>query len=254
MHNFYLPHFRVKMDAVPGMPTYFVFTPTKTTEEYRRELKNYEEYRQPDPNNPGTELWENFEYELACAELCGYGHYSMRRIVRIVDEDEYEEWLKGQQSYYLTTIRNTESDPFSDRLLDFEIEERKIQFDTAFQRALSGLTPAERTVQFDYVNFETGSATLTPLSRYELNNLLEALNNDASLDVELAGHTDNTGDADVNLALSRDRAKAVYDYLKVNNIDSTRMSWVGFGQNRPIDTNDTDAGREKNRRTEFRIK
>lgn len=40
LHNFYLPHFRVKMDAIPGMPTYFVFTPSKTTEEYRQELKS----------------------------------------------------------------------------------------------------------------------------------------------------------------------------------------------------------------------
>ncbi|MFN9680128.1 MAG: flagellar motor protein MotB, partial [Bacteroidota bacterium] len=44
LHNFYLPHFRVKMDAIPGMPTYFVFTPSKTTEEYRQELKKYAEY------------------------------------------------------------------------------------------------------------------------------------------------------------------------------------------------------------------
>ena len=47
LHNFYLPHFRVKMDAVPGMPTYFVFTPTKTTEEFRQQLRDYPEYQKP---------------------------------------------------------------------------------------------------------------------------------------------------------------------------------------------------------------
>jgi len=114
LHNFYLPHFRVKMDAVPGMPTYFVFTPTKTTEEYRASLSQYKEYQIPsDPLEPnGPQFWETFNYELACAELCGTGHYSMKRIVRIVSEAEYEEWLSKQNSYYLTNIRNTDEDPY----------------------------------------------------------------------------------------------------------------------------------------------
>ena len=71
LHNFYLPQFRVKMDAIPGLPTYFVFTPVKTTAEYRQELSKYPEYQQPaDPADPtGPKRWEKFEYELACAEL-----------------------------------------------------------------------------------------------------------------------------------------------------------------------------------------
>jgi len=113
LHNFYLPHFRVKMDAVPGIPTYFVFTPKITTEEYRNNLKKAPEYNEPtDPNDPNSKLkWETFEYELACAELCGKGHFSMRRVVKIVSEAEYKEWLKKQKSYYMSSIRNTEDDP-----------------------------------------------------------------------------------------------------------------------------------------------
>lgn len=124
LHNFYLPHFRVKMDAVPGMPTYFVFTPTKTTEEYREELKKYSEYRVPeDPDDPeGPEKWEVFDYELACAELCGNGHFSMRKVVRIVTEEEYEAWLDEQSSYYMSNIRNSDDDPFAGELLSNEIE------------------------------------------------------------------------------------------------------------------------------------
>jgi len=114
LHNFYLPHFRVKMDAVPGMPTYFVFTPSKTTEEYRQELKNYDEYNVPvDPDDPESMLkWEAFDYELACAELCGKGHFSMKRLVKIVPEAEYQDWLSKQQSYYESTIKGTDNDPF----------------------------------------------------------------------------------------------------------------------------------------------
>jgi cytochrome c oxidase subunit 2 len=122
LHNFYLPHFRVKMDAVPGMPTYFVFTPTTTTEEYRQKLSKYPEYQvKRDPSDPESPtLWESFNYELACAELCGSGHYSMRRLVRVVSEAEYETWLKSQSSFYLSQIRNTDADPLKGQELKID--------------------------------------------------------------------------------------------------------------------------------------
>lgn len=122
LHNFYLPHFRVKMDAVPGMPTYFVFTPTTTTEEYRQKLSKYPEYQvKRDPSDPESPtLWESFNYELACAELCGSGHYSMRRLVKVVSEAEYETWLKSQSSFYLSQIRNTDDDPLKGQELKID--------------------------------------------------------------------------------------------------------------------------------------
>lgn len=115
LHNFALPHFRVKMDAVPGMPTYFIFTPTTTTEEYRESLRDYPEYQRPsDPKDPESDpLWKSFDYELACMELCGSGHFSMKKIVKIVSEDEYKEWLSKQQSYYEAAIKGTAEDPFA---------------------------------------------------------------------------------------------------------------------------------------------
>jgi len=81
LHSVFAPHFRLKMDAVPGMPTSFWFTPTKTTEEMRVETGN------PD-----------FNYEIACTEICGNGHFSMRLIVVVVEPDEFIEWKKNQQS------------------------------------------------------------------------------------------------------------------------------------------------------------
>ncbi len=122
LHSFFLPHFRVKMDAVPGMPTYFVFTPTKTTEEYRQELSKYPEYQVPsDPKDPESEpLWKTFNFELACAELCGKGHFSMRKVVRIVTEEEYKAWLSEQQSYYMTSIRGKDEDPRKGEVLPGE--------------------------------------------------------------------------------------------------------------------------------------
>ena len=82
LHSVFLPHFRVKMDAVPGMPTHFKFKVTKTTEDMRKETRN-----------------PNFTYELACTEICGQGHFSMRMPVVVEDEESYERWKASQESW-----------------------------------------------------------------------------------------------------------------------------------------------------------
>jgi len=261
LHNFALPHFRVKMDAVPGMPTYFVFTPNTTTEEYRQRLGSldregnpkYPEWHEPaDPTEPnGPKRWEAFQYELACAELCGRGHFSMRREVKIVSEEEYEEWLGTQTSYYLSTIRNTDKDPFKGQLLDTELKARKTAFNDNIQRAMS--SEVDKIIKLNYVNFETGSATLTALSRYELDNVVAAMGKYPNVTIEVAGHTDSTGSLEGNVALSDARANSVATYLKNKGVAESRLRAVGYGPNKPVDTNDTDAGRANNRRTELEI-
>ncbi len=256
IHSFYLPHFRVKMDAVPGMPTYFVFTPTRTTEEYRNDLSKYPEYQQlSDPDDPESEpLWKTFNYELACAELCGKGHFSMRKVVRIVSQEEYDKWVKEQQSYYLSTIRGTNEDPRKDELLGVEITQRAQDFSQAVEKALAAENAEEKIIRLNYVYFETGSAKLTDISRYELSNLGQTMAAHPNMTIEVAGHTDNVGDPAANLSLSQERARAVYDYLVNNgNVPASRMTVRGYGQIKPIDTNETEEGRAKNRRTEFQI-
>lgn len=255
LHNFALPHFRVKMDAVPGMPTYFIFTPTMTTEEYRDKLRDVPEYQTPsDPNDSESDpLWKAFNFELACMELCGSGHFSMRKTVTIVSEDEYKEWLSKQGSYYLTTVRGTDDDTRKGELLDVEIQQRKQEFNDAVDKALGTEDAAEKIIRLQYVTFETGSANLTPLSRHELDNLVAALNKYSDVTIEVAGHTDNTGDAENNLTLSQNRATAVYNYLTDKGIAAERLTAVGYGQNNPIDDNGTEEGRANNRRTEFKI-
>jgi outer membrane protein OmpA-like peptidoglycan-associated protein len=71
--------------------------------------------------------------------------------------------------------------------------------------------------------------------------------------LELAGHTDSDGDDSSNLTLSQKRADAVLNYLLSKGVDADRLTAVGYGETRPIDTNDTDAGKQNNRRTEFQI-
>jgi len=255
LHNFYLPHFRVKMDAVPGIPTYFVFTPTKTTEDYREELRKYPEYQAPsDPEDPNSApLWKAFEYELACAELCGKGHYSMKKIVKVVEQDEYDAWLAKQKSWFFSQVRNTDDDPYKGQLLDSEISERKEAFNDKLNLALKSDKVDDKLIRLEHVEFETGSSRLTELSVYEIENLADALQRFEDVKIELGGHTDNTGNLENNIALSNDRANAVRSELIEQGIDELRLVAIGYGPNQPVDTNETDAGRQNNRRTEFKI-
>ncbi len=255
LHNFYLPHFRVKMDAVPGMPTYFIFTPTKTTEEYREELSNYPEYNLPkDPDDPQSPLlWEAFNYELACAELCGASHFSMRKIVRIVTEAEYENWLAQQPSYYLTSIRNSGEDPHRGKLLDVEIRLRREDFNTAFESALAAATAEEKSVPLNDVQFENGTAQMTDDAQFAINDIADILRRYPDVRIEIGGHTDDTGDAAANMQLSRERAQAVYQELITRGVDAARMTATGYGQTRPVASNDTEEGRRQNRRMEIQI-
>lgn len=99
LHSVSLPHFRQKMDAMPGMPTRMWFIPTKTTAEMREELNDSE-----------------FNYELACQQICGRGHFSMRLLVIVDEPADYEKW-KAEQDAWMesgagendTTIRTDEA-------------------------------------------------------------------------------------------------------------------------------------------------
>ena len=254
LHNFYLPHFRVKMDAIPGLPTYFIFTPTMTTEEYRERLSTYPEWQVPyDETDPaGPQKWELFDYELACAELCGKGHWSMKKVVKIVSEEEYNEWMLSQPSYYKSNIRGTDQDPLG-RLLDYEIAARTQELTSDFESALILDDPSEASIRLTNLFFATGSAQLEDDSKFELNSLAKLLQDYGDVSIEVSGHTDSTGDASANQLLSEARASSVFEYLVAQGIDEGRISTVGYGPNRPADTNETEEGRQNNRRIEMRI-
>ncbi len=259
LHNFDIPHFRVKMDAVPGLPTVFKFRPTVTTEQYRKNLGATDKDGNPlypkqwepmDPSEPdGPMRWEAFNYELACAELCGNGHYSMRRVVEIVEQDEYEEWLKEQKSYYLTTIKGTDEDPYK---LDPKAAAKKA-FTDAVTAAMSSDNEADKVLRLDNVKFATGKSELTPESTDELNNLMSILEAYPTMTIEIAGHTDNVGNPVSNQNLSAERAGAVALYLQNNGVAANRMVSKGYGDTVPVADNATIDGKRQNRRTEFKI-
>ncbi|MCB0261065.1 MAG: OmpA family protein [Calditrichae bacterium] len=113
----------------------------------------------------------------------------------------------------------------------------------------------KKPIALDGIYFRSGSAELDPNSESILDKVFETLNDNPDIEVEIHGHTDNTGGADLNRRLSQKRAESVKAYLVDKGISATRMTAKGFGPDRPIAPNDTPAGRAKNRRIEFyRIK
>ena len=101
------------------------------------------------------------------------------------------------------------------------------------------------------VFFDTGSAELRSESFIELNLLKNLLEENQKLKIRINGHTDNVGTETDNLLLSENRAKAVHNYLVDQGIDQGRLSYKGFGESLPIETNESLEGRQSNRRTEF---
>jgi outer membrane protein OmpA-like peptidoglycan-associated protein len=98
------------------------------------------------------------------------------------------------------------------------------------------------------VTFETGKATIRPESFPHLDMVVEFMAHKKTARVEIEGHTDNVGNAKANKTLSEKRAQACRNYIVSKGIDKKRLDAVGFGDERPIAPNDTDEGRQKNRR------
>jgi outer membrane protein OmpA-like peptidoglycan-associated protein len=110
-----------------------------------------------------------------------------------------------------------------------------------------------KTIQLKNIYFEFDRDELMPRSFVELNKLLKILKDHPKMVVEIGGHTDNFGEDVYNLDLSSRRAKAVVAFLVQNKIAATRLKFKGFGEGKPIASNETDEGRAQNRRVEFLI-
>lgn len=108
-------------------------------------------------------------------------------------------------------------------------------------------------VTLQNIFFDTNKFELLPESMVELNILIEMLKTNATVGIEIQGHTDHIGDVNLNQKLSENRAKAVYDFLIKNGIDKKRLTFKGYGATKPRSDNNTEEGRKLNRRTEFII-
>ncbi len=110
-----------------------------------------------------------------------------------------------------------------------------------------------KVFKLEKVYFDFGKATLRPESFPSLNELTEMLKAKPNITIEIGGHTDNVGDDQNNLKLSQNRAESVRTYIIGKGINGKRIIAKGYGEEIPIATNNTDAGRQQNRRTEVKI-
>ncbi|PCJ89102.1 MAG: peptidoglycan-associated lipoprotein [Flavobacteriales bacterium] len=124
----------------------------------------------------------------------------------------------------------------------------EVHKDIFMKKIKVGETIVLRNIFFDY-----GKHTLRPESTYELERVLKIMVDNPTIKVEISGHTDNRGSDSFNQKLSGNRAKSVVDHLIGKGIPSARLIYAGYGETQPIDTNDTEEGRQLNRRTEFKI-
>jgi len=125
---------------------------------------------------------------------------------------------------------------------------QEIQKDIYLKPIKIGQSIVLRNIFFDF-----DKATIRPESKTELENLIKLMNDNPNIKIEISGHTDNIGSASYNQKLSESRAKAVVDYLIEHGIERSRLSYMGYGFEKPIASNDTEEGRQLNRRVEFKI-
>lgn len=110
-----------------------------------------------------------------------------------------------------------------------------------------------RVFTLENVYFEFGKSTLKSESFPALDELVALLKAAPTMEIEVSGHTDNIGSKESNLKLSKDRAEAVRQYLIRNGISPSRVVSAGYGDSIPVATNDSEEGRQMNRRTEVKI-
>ncbi len=139
--------------------------------------------------------------------------------------------------YYLDIIDLTHTDSDQSGSVDFYL--KRIEVGTK--------------VVLDNIYFETGKSVLTVDSYEALDQVVRFLENNASVRLEISGHTDNTGSLTVNKRLSEARAKAVVDYIADRGIARSRLEFKGYADSEPVAGNDTAEGREMNRRVEFKV-
>ncbi|SHK45704.1 OmpA family protein [Hymenobacter psychrotolerans] len=138
---------------------------------------------------------------------------------------------------------------------------KSLSFDYSDKRTFDPLTldiylepvRSGRSIVLNNLFFDTKEYELKPKSRTELNRLVGFMKQYPDVQVEISGHTDDVGSDDDNLALSQNRAKSVYTYLVSQRVPATRLRFRGYGENKPLVPNDTDAHRQQNRRIELRI-
>jgi outer membrane protein OmpA-like peptidoglycan-associated protein len=187
------------------------------------------------------------------------GHFTGRFRTHFTKKKALKFMFRKEAYYYFDDISLYELDEQGQEITQHPMKKEdveKIPVDTAKgdQNYLEKEVKINTPVVLKNIYFATGKAELMPESYEELGLLVELLSNDTASRVEVTGHTDNRGNEEENKKLSFERAKAVVKYLVDNGIREERLTFSGMGSEQPITTNDTEEGRQQNRRVEFVIR
>jgi outer membrane protein OmpA-like peptidoglycan-associated protein len=155
------------------------------------------------------------------------------------------EWDKLRET---TTISSYFIDEIIVRQEDAKSIKIRFGCEEKFDRIETG-----QLLQLDNIYFETNKASLLSQSTIQLDELFIALNEKPTLEIEIRGHTDNSGNINFNQVLSENRAKAVFDYLVLKGISAKRLNYIGLGPTEPVVPNNTGANKAKNRRVEIKV-
>ncbi|MBN2891761.1 MAG: OmpA family protein [Bacteroidales bacterium] len=194
-------------------------------------------------NNPidAEIVWEDLETGEKKGAL--KSNPSTGEYVIILPLDKNYGFFVSKENYY----------PLSDNIdlrgevSDYEIVKDFVLLDIA------NIIEGKETIQLKNLFFETDKYKLKKESFPELDRLADFVKENPNVKIEISGHTDNIGSDGYNMNLSQKRAYAVQDYLIMKGCDRTQMTAVGYGERKPLISNDTPEGRAKNRRVEFRV-
>ncbi|MFI5222341.1 MAG: OmpA family protein [Bacteroidia bacterium] len=156
--------------------------------------------------------------------------------------------LQGNKNYAL----NVSCDGYLFYSENFALKEQSAVEPLTLNVPLNPILAGEKTI-LKNIFFDVDQFTLRDESKVELEKLIGFMKNNPNVRIEIGGHTDNTGDKARNSILSANRAKEVYNYLIRNGIEEFRLSFKGYADSQPVGDNKTEPGRQKNRRTEFKI-
>jgi outer membrane protein OmpA-like peptidoglycan-associated protein len=123
-----------------------------------------------------------------------------------------------------------------------------VNLELAIEEAKTG-----QSIVLNNIYFEVGKAVIKTEFSTDLDRIVQFLKDNPRAKLEIQGHTDSTGSLTLNNKLSQERANSVVEYLKKNEIESSRLTSKGYGPSVPITTNSTTEGKAKNRRVEMKV-
>lgn len=190
---------------------------------------------------PGNEyLWHKIQGDFTAEKACKF-----LVIGNFFSDNETESSLPTEGShnyayYYIDDVSVYKRPPIKDGFKDEFADWYPLQED--------------KVIPLTNILFDTDRSTLRPQGQDDLHKLIKIMKEYPTMEVEIGGHTDFQGSFDYNIRLSNRRARAVVTFLEKHGVEPERLTYIGYGTTRPVATNETEEGRQQNRRVEFRIR